>query len=135
MPETVCALCVHLFVIDETGASPRRCPHCREPLPTVCRETLTHLRQVQGSWQRSSLPAASRRFRATVRIRPGAPWITFTAIKILSTTFVHAVDRAARGHREEGYVCLLDGLQAAEANAAAGALGSAALIRCYRELL
>jgi len=36
---------------------------------------------------------------------------------------------------EEGYVCLLDGLQAVEVNAAAGALGSAALIRCYRELL
>jgi hypothetical protein len=103
MPETVCAQCVHRFVMDDGGASPCRCPGCREPLPSVHRETLAHLRETQGRWQRAPLAAAGSRFRATVRTRPGAPWITFTAIKILSTTFVRAVDRGARGHPENVY--------------------------------
>jgi hypothetical protein len=57
------------------------------------------------------------------------------AIEALSTILVNAVDRAARGQRDAGYVCLLEGLQAAETSAMREALCGAALIRCYRELL
>jgi hypothetical protein len=53
----------------------------------------------------------------------------------LSTALVNAVDGAARGRRDEGYVCLIEGLRTAEASAAAGTPWGVALIRCYQELL
>jgi hypothetical protein len=135
MLDIVCSRCVHLYVIDDIGSPPTRCPRCQEPLRFVCRETLTHLRLAQGPRQAPASHAARGRFRAAVRTRPEAPWIPSIAMEMLSTALVNAVDRAARGRRDEGYVCLIDGLRTAEASAAAGTPWGGALIRCYHELL
>jgi hypothetical protein len=135
MLDIVCSRCVHLYVIDDIGSPPTRCPRCREPLRFVCRETLTHLRLAQGPRQAPASLAARGRFRAAVRTRPEAPWIPSIAMEKLSTALVNAVERAARGHQDQGYVCLIDALRTAEASAAAGTSWGGALIRCYHELL
>jgi hypothetical protein len=142
MLDAVCSLCVHLYVIDEVRSLPRRCPRCREPLPVVYRETLTHLRQTQGrspcasrGYPAPAAPAARESFRAILTTRPEAPWIPHVALETLTALLVSAVDRAARGHPDEGYTGLIDGLRAAEASGAAGAPWGPALTRCCREVL
>jgi hypothetical protein len=133
MLDTVCSLCVHLYVMDEVG--PCRCARCQAPLPVVCPETLAHLHETQGRRQAPAVPAAARRFRAILRTRSEAPWIPPVAMETLSAVLVSAVDQAARGHRDAGYGSLVEGLRAAEASGAAGAPWGAALTRCCREVL
>jgi hypothetical protein len=135
MLDTVCSLCVHLYVIDAAGSLPRCCPRCQEPLQVVNRETLTHLRQTQGRRPAPAAPTARGSFRAILRTRPEAPWIPHVAMETLSALLVSALDRAARGHPDAGYVGLIDGLRAAEASGAAGTPWGAALTRCCREVL
>jgi hypothetical protein len=53
----------------------------------------------------------------------------------LTTALVNAVGQARKGHRDAGFVCLIDGLREAEVSAAAGAPWGSALLRRYHELL
>jgi hypothetical protein len=135
MRDIVCSRCVHRYVIEGVGSPPSLCPRCQEPLRWVSRETHTQLRQTRRHGQALVSSAPRGRFRTAVKTQVQVSWIPLIDVERLMTALVNAVDQAARGHRDVGYVCLIDGLREAEVSAVAGAPWGGALLRRYLELL
>jgi hypothetical protein len=93
------------------------------------------LRQTRRHGQALVSSAPRGRFRTAVKTQVQVSWIPLIDVERLMTALVNAVDQAARGHRDVGYVCLIDGLREAEVSAVAGAPWGGALLRRYLELL